>query len=421
MEGRSTNGRSDVSDGTAGDALTEEEAVGGAGSWSSAADIAAAAVQRARSGEPTTLVLTGEPGVGKSTLLDEIGRRAEGFRVLSTEGLEGDVDPFSSLAGWGVAIDPTDPRVASPFLIAHEIRVVLDSIGPDQPVLLRLDDLQWADPESVLALIALMRRLSGDRLLLAVATRPLGDLHPEWQRWTDRSTGVVGVTMRGLSLAEAAELAGRMQTGLDPSALRMVHTHTGGNPLLLTALLSEYDQATLVGSRVLPAPEQFARVTEARLARLGNAPVRLMRAVVVLGAGWVPLADAAKVSGISEPEATVDALTGAGLMVVRDMAGGIEVRANHALLRSAVYQQIPLDERRKMHIRAAQVVGLPDAVLDHRVAATNGYDDALADELAGYAVRLPGFSFSASSCGFRRVAPPGANPPQPGSRVVIVC
>jgi len=254
-----------------------------------------------------------------------------------------------------------------------------------------------------------------------VATRPLGDLHPEWQRWTDRSSGVVGVTMRGLSLAEAAELAGRMQPGLDPSALRMVHTHTGGNPLLLTALLSEYDQATLVGSRVLPAPEQFARVTEARLTRLGAAPVRLMRAVVVLGAGWVPLADAAKVSGISEPEATVDALTGAGLMVVRDMAGGIEVRANHALLRSAVYQQIPLDERRKMHIRAAQVVGLPDAVLDHRVAATNGYDDALADELAGYAVRLPGFSFSASSCGFRRVAPPGANPPQPGSRVVIVC
>ncbi|HOZ59064.1 MAG TPA: LuxR C-terminal-related transcriptional regulator [Nakamurella multipartita] len=322
--------------------------------------------------------------MGKSTLLDEVARRADGFKVLSTEGLDGDVDPYSSLVGWGVSVDRTDPRISSPFLMAQRIRTVLDDIGPDQPVLLRLDDLQWADPESVQALIALMRRMSGDRLLLMVATRPLGDAHPEWQRWVDRSDAVVRVTLPGLSLAEADELARRLQPGLEPSDVRMLWEHTGHNPLYLTALLSEYDRATLVSSRVAPAPEQFARITEQQLARLGASAVRMARAVVVLGAGWVPLADAAEVAGVADPQATVDALTAAGLAVVRDLAGGAEVRAAHALLRSAVYQQIPLRQRREMHARAAEVVGLPDTALDHRVAATAGYDDALAEELARF-------------------------------------
>ncbi|WP_420122803.1 LuxR C-terminal-related transcriptional regulator [Nakamurella sp.] len=352
--------------------------------WRSAADLAASALPRARSGEPTTLVITGESGMGKSTLLDEVARRAQGFTVVSAEGLDGDVDPYASLVGWGLSIDRADPRISSPFLIAQEIRSVLDAIGPDQPVLLRLDDLQWADPESVQALIALMRRMSGDRLLLMVATRPLGDLHPEWQRWVDRSDRVVRVSLQGLSLAEAQELAQRLQPGLQPSDVRMLWEHTGRNPLYLTALLSEYDRATLVGSRVAPAPEQFARITQQHLARLGIPATRMLRAVVVLGAGWVPLTDAAKVAGVADPEAAVDSLTAAGLAVIRDLAGGAEVRAAHALLRSAVYQQAPLPERREMHARAAKVVGPRDAVLDHRVAATTGYDDALAEELAGF-------------------------------------
>lgn len=353
-------------------------------SWRSAAELAASALERARSGEPTTLVVTGESGMGKSTLLDEVARRAEGFSVLSAEGLDGDADPYSSLVGWGVSIDRADPRISSPFLIAQEIRSLLNDIGPDQPVLLRLDDLQWADPETVQALIALMRRMAGDRLLLMVATRPLGDAHPEWQRWVDRSDRVVRVTLQGLSLAEAEELAERLQPGLDPSDVRMLWEHTARNPLYLTALLSEYDRATLVGSRVAPAPEQFARITQQQLARLGLPAVRMVRAVVVLGAGWVPLADAGAVAGVTDPEATVDSLTAAGLAVVRDLAGGTEVRAAHALLRSAVYQQIPLPERRDIHARAAHVVGPRDAVLDHRMAATTGYDDALADELARF-------------------------------------
>lgn len=355
-----------------------------AASWRSAADLAASALPRARSGEPTTVVVTGESGMGKSTLLDEVARRAEGFRVLSAEGLTGDIDPYSSLAGWGVSIGRADPRMSSPFLIAQEIRSVLDEIGSDQPVLLRLDDLQWADPESVQALIALMRRMSGDRLLLMVATRPLGEVHPEWQRWVDRSDRVVRVSLQGLSLAEAEELARRRQPGLNSSTVRMLWEHTGRNPLYLTALLSENDRATLVDSRVAPAPEQFARITQQHVARLGAPAARLLHAVVVLGAGWVPLLDAAHVAGVADPEATVDALTAAGLAMVRDLAGGVEVRVAHALLRSAVYRQIPRLDRREMHAPAAQVVALPEAVLDHRVAAASGYDDALAEDLARF-------------------------------------
>lgn len=351
--------------------------------WGAALDAALRVSRQAWAGEPAALVVSGEPGVGKSTLLDELVRRADGFHVLASEALEGDIEPCSSLVGWGVSIDPTDLRASSSFLAAQEIRSILDRVGPDRPVLLRLDDLHWADPESVQALIALMRRLSGDRLLLAVATRPLGDTHPEWQRWADSAANVTQITLNGLSLAEATELARRRQPALDFATVRSLWEHTTGNPLYLTALLSENDPATLVGSRVLPAPEQFARLTGQRLGRLGDPPLRLLRAAVVMGVNWVSLADAAEVAELDDPDAAVGALTGAGLLQVRDLAGS-EIRSSHAMLRSAVYQQIPLAERRALHGRAAEVAGQPDAVWEHRAIATTGYDDDLAQELADH-------------------------------------
>jgi hypothetical protein len=187
--------------------------------------------RQAWSGEPATLVVTGEPGVGKSTLLDELVRRADGFHVLPSEALEGDIEPCSSLVGWGVTIDPAGLRASSSFLAAQEIRSILDGLGPDRPVLLRLDDLHGADPESVQAMIALMRRLSGDRLLLAVATRPLGDTHPTWQRWADSAANVTQITLNGLSLAEATDLARRRQPAvLHGAAVRERPGHPGWQP-----------------------------------------------------------------------------------------------------------------------------------------------------------------------------------------------
>jgi hypothetical protein len=97
------------------------------------------------------------------------------------------------LAEWDVAVaDGVSIQVA-----AQRLRDVLD----DRPTLLVLDDLQWADPESVAVLCAVVGRAQGDRLLAGVATRPLSpDVHPDWQRWCARSGRAEVLSLTGLDL-----------------------------------------------------------------------------------------------------------------------------------------------------------------------------------------------------------------------------
>ncbi len=94
------------------------------------------------------------------------------------------------------------------------------------------DDLHWADPESVEALLWLLRRTSGDRLLVAVGTRPLpADVHPEWQRWNTGRTTAIQVTLAELTPQQVADLARRRWPQLSDELARRLHEHTGGNPL----------------------------------------------------------------------------------------------------------------------------------------------------------------------------------------------
>ncbi len=129
---------------------------------------------RARSGRPTVLLVEGEAGIGKTAVLGEAHHRAADFQVFTTAGSQADSTPYDTLNGLGVAAKRTaDGRYAEPFVVAQQLRELLDRHRAE-PVMLRVDDLHWADPETLRAIIALFERASGDRLLLAAASRPGG-------------------------------------------------------------------------------------------------------------------------------------------------------------------------------------------------------------------------------------------------------
>ena len=349
----------------------------------------AAVRDAAAGGRPGLLVVEGAAGMGKTSLLDEVVRGATRFRVLTAEGLEGLRFPFAVLAQWGADVPrPPGGGVVDPFVAAQSLRTLIGS-GDRRPVLLRLDDLHWADPESVEAVVWLLQRASGDRLLVAVASRPLPDeMHPGWQRWLAGRADVTRIVLSGLSIDDAVTLVRRRRPETTVEVARLLWEHTSGNPLYLTALIDQYEPGQLLAMRVLPAPDKFVGVIRQRLQRLSPDARNLLDAVAVLGTGWVPLLEAAAVGGVPAPAAAADELTGAAFLRSRTLDPAKPVQVVHPLVRSAIYQAMSAAERQSLHARAAVVVTGEAAMLEHRMAAADRYDEFVADALDAYGRRL---------------------------------
>lgn len=346
------------------------------------------ALEGARGGHPTVIVVEGAPGAGKSTVLGHIASRAAGYSIRSAEGDDGDTgSPFRTLERWGVAVArAADGSTPSPFVVAQHLRDLVDDLSGGGPVLLQLDDLQWADPESVQALTWLLERVAGDRLLVVAGTRPLPPRdHDAWQRFVASSANVRRLQLSGLSFDLAHDLILAAHPGLSTDVARYLWEHTGGNPLYLTSLLRDHDRTELSRMRMLPAPAEFARTLSARIDRLDEPAIALVRAAAVLGPGWLALPDVATVGEVTSPTEAAESLTEHELLLQRATNPGLSVRLPHALVRAAVYQNIPLAERRRLHLRAADIVADESSSLEHRLAAAEQYDDELASELERFA------------------------------------
>ena len=130
------------------------------------------AIARAAAGRPNLLWVEGDSGQGKSSLLGEIGARARGFHVVRLEGVEDLLGTsYALVEQWPlpVAVDPG----AVPFQVAQDVRRLIDRVAHSAPVLILVDDFQWADAESSETLAWVLQRAEGDRLLIAAAGRPL--------------------------------------------------------------------------------------------------------------------------------------------------------------------------------------------------------------------------------------------------------
>jgi hypothetical protein len=154
--------------------------------------------------------------------------------------------------------------------------------------------------------------------------------------------------------------------------------HTGGKPLYSRSLLEEIGVAALNASDGggLPAPRDLSAVILTRVAALSSEAQTFLAAASVLGQ-HAPIATTAAVAGLSVAHRGVDDAVSAGLLVESPPS---ELTFAHPLYRAAIYADLSPTRRRRLHALAADVVE-GRARLAHRVAATLGADDVLANEL----------------------------------------
>ena len=351
-------------------------------------------LERARSGESATLALVGEPGIGKTALLDHAAERAGGMRLLRARGVESEAQiPFASLLellrpALGVIDRIPEPqalalegalalrpaRARERFAVDAATLSLLAAYAEQGAVAVLVDDAHWLDGPSAEALLFAVRRLVADPIAVLVAVR---EGEPSLLDGADLPT----IRISGLSREEAASLL----DGLSPDAAARLHDATAGNPLGLLELAHDAAELALApeGAPVLVS----ARISREFLRRMGELDEAERRALLLLAtsdSGDLALLERAsrrlgvELSALSAAERT-------GLVSIR--AGSVEFR--HPLARSAIYAGARPEERRAMHRALASA--LPDRDIDrrawHLASAAAGVDEQASAALEQAGVR----------------------------------
>jgi DNA-binding CsgD family transcriptional regulator len=246
------------------------------------------------------------------------------------------------------------------------------------PLVVVVDDGQWADLPSLLALTFAARRLRRDPVVLVVTTRPEG--------LARLPSGLVRLVqdegehllLGPLDRDEVQRLVeARTGEAVSPVAAERLREHTGGNPLHLATLLDELPVSALLAPGELPSPRSFSTLVLARLGGCSPEVEALVAAAAVLGES-TELEAVATVAGLAAPLEALDQAVARGLLAVtRPVPGGSAlVGAPHPLVRAAVLHDLPLARRAALHRAAAEVVS-GSAGLRHRLLGTVGPDAQL--------------------------------------------
>src|SRR5579859_4267916 len=364
------------------------------------------ALARARAGTSATLALVGEPGIGKTALLDYAADHAAGMQLLRARGIESEAQiPFGSLlelirpalAMLGKIPRPQAAALAlrpgaaqERFAVGAAMLSLLAAYAEQAPVAVLVDDAQWLDGSSAQALLFAFRRLVADPIAVFIAVR---EGEPSLLDGADLPVLRIG----GLASDEAA----RLVSGLAPEAARRLHVATAGNPLALLELAAEAPDLEFgpEGAPVLVS----ARISGAFLRRaglLGQAARRALLLSATSDTGDLPtLERAAARLGIDLSE--LAAAESAGLVVLHP--GAVEFR--HPLARSAIYTDAPAGERRAAH--RALAAALPDRDVDrrawHLAAAAAGSDETAAAALEQAGARgLARSAYATAAAAFER-------------------
>jgi hypothetical protein len=370
------------------------------------------------------LVLRGEPGIGKTSLLTAASRRASdrGIQVLSATGVHAEADlPFSGLhqlllpllagadsssrgrpgaalpvshvsmpmldrldqlparqraglrSAFGVDAEPAPDR----FIVGLGVLSLLSEAAEERPLLCLLDDAQWLDQTSARTLAFVARRLAAESVVMLFAERePSEDFR-----------GLPDLVVDGLHDADARELLSSVVPGpLDERVRERILAETCGNPLGLLELPRGLSPAQLAGGFGLPAgmPDVGSvsgRIEESFVQRLRTLPTDTQ--LLLLVAAAEPVGDpallwrAARRLGIAY-EALAPAVAAELLEV------GARVQFRHRLVRSAAYRAASLTDRQKVHQALAEETdpGVdPDRRAWHRADAAAGPDEEVAAEL----------------------------------------
>jgi DNA-binding CsgD family transcriptional regulator len=375
-----------------------------------------------RAGHSAVTVVTGEPGIGKTALLDSVVDAAADMRVIRVTGVQKEMDfgfgalyqvlsplldhlgslPPPQRKALQVVLALDDGPPPHRYLVYLSALTLVTSAAVDRPLLLVVDDTQWLDHESREALAFVARRVLAD---------PVGCVFG--LRGEAAGTALEGLPVlrvRGLSAESSYELllktvADRRQRDLPrPVALhsamaQRIVTEAGGNPLAIEEFGAELVEGSLAAATPLEPLPLTSRLEWRFLRLVRDLPDDAQTLLLV--AACEPVGDpglvleAARRLGVT-PE-TTDVAQAARLITVFP-----KVEFRHPLVRSAVYGGASLAERRRAHralAEACQDPGGMDTRAWHRGAAAAGPDEAVAAELeasAGRARSRGGYAAEAS-------------------------
>ena len=349
----------------------------------------------ARRGEGSTLVVIGDPGMGKTTLLSWAMSEAEGMTTLRSGGRESESDlPFVGLADLvrplrdridtlnppqarslrsGLAL--SEPAAGDRLAMSTAVLHLLADAAADRPVLMMIDDYQWLDTatRNVIDFIARRSDVAGVGLILT--TRDLGPAEHSGDE----------IRLEPLPEDLATTLV-RETRPLSPEATRRVVSLAAGNPLALIELPRSLSSEDLLdtGTPIEPVEvsTRLQRAFRKDLERLSHSTRLAVLCVAEEGTGdLTAILPAVVAMGGARQE--IDEAIASGLLV--ESEAGVEFR--HPLVRSVAHMSGDPADIRRIHAAIAATVSDPDRRAWHLAAATSGHDQEAAEALEELANR----------------------------------
>ncbi|MGO8893475.1 MAG: ATP-binding protein [Streptosporangiaceae bacterium] len=350
-------------------------------------------VNAVQAGESRVLVVRGDPGVGKTVLLDYLVSRAPGCRLARAVGVQSEMElAFAGLhllcasmldhleaipvpqrealrTAFGISAGPPPDR----FLVGLAVLSLLSEVAGERPLICVIDDEQWLDHASAQALGFVARRLGADPVGLVFAARVPGE----------ELAGLPELVVEGLGESDARALLDSALAGpLDARVRDQIVAETQGNPLALLELPRGLTQAELAGGFGLPGAAPLSgRIEESFRRQLDALPPEARRLLQLAAAdpSGDPVLVRRAAGRLEIPLQAEAAAADAGLAEF-----GMRVRFRHPLLRSAAYRSASAADRQQAHGALAEVtdpVADPDRRAWHRAQAAAGPDEEVAAEL----------------------------------------
>ncbi|MFJ5212372.1 ATP-binding protein [Streptomyces nigra] len=342
-----------------------------------------------RGGGSQALVVYGEPGVGKTALLDYVAVQARGCRVIQAAGIESEMElvyaglhqlcapvldlldnlPTPQRNALRTAFGLSAGQPHDRFRVGLAVLSLLSEAAATQPLICLVDDLQWLDQASAQVLGFVARRLGAESTGLVFATR---------ERGTDLA-GVPGLEVSGLQERDARVLLKTiLGAPIDATVADQIVFEARGNPLALLELTRGLKPTELAGGYGLPTGMALSEGIEEPFRRqvdgLPPEPRTLLLVAAADPSGDPELVRraAARLGIGSEAAEQIDA----------DLAEfGARVRFRHPLARSAAYRGAQAHQRREAHRALAEATDQeldPDRCAWHRAQAVAGPDEDVA-------------------------------------------
>lgn len=373
----------------------------------------------ARTGRFTVAVVGGDAGVGKTTLVRQLTRRLsdDGWGISSGACPDSSATPpgwawveilrtLVNAAGPGeyahllapllddAAPEPDEDQVSGGFRLHRAVGGYLAAVAKETPILLTLEDLHWADDQTLALLRALPSLLATSRVLLVVTCRDseLSDQQAEVLAALAR-LGPVRVGLTGLDPKAVAELVrATCVREVDEDAVNSIAERTGGNPFFVRETVRLLD-AEAVSDRATAAevisgvPSGVRDVLRRRISRLPSAAQQILLQAAVIGRD-VDVDVLVDVTG--DEDAVVDAVEAALLAGLVTEPGPGMLRFDHDLVRDTVYSDASRLRRSRLHASVATVIEYrtPGDV----AALAHHYDAAGTTETAIKAVHYAGLA-----------------------------